>query len=202
MKVHNYVYNYGFLADWMRANPSIKRNELLQSMEMCDYGTLAKWVDGVTMMPLAQMMKFCNKWSVPITAFFMDEKAEKGDNVAPITPDACIEPAGGWPDSSRKAGIKICDPRTTIHMTSNLPSYIHVENTENTQQPTTKEGNKKSTSDISTEERMKYLDIIEKQNDRILDLTEENKMLFKKVMQNSMDNPYSYDMAAEPSPDK
>lgn len=202
MNVHNYVYNYGFLADWMRANPSIKRNELLQSMEMCDYGTLAKWVDGVTMMPLAQMMKFCNKWSVPITAFFMDEKAEKGDNVAPITPDACIEPAGGWPDSSRKAGIKICDPRTTIHMTSNLPSYIHVENTENTQQPTTKEGNKKSTSDISTEERMKYLDIIEKQNDRILDLTEENKMLFKKVMQNSMDNPYSYDMAAEPSPDK
>lgn len=202
MKVHNYVYNYGFLADWMRANPSIKRNELLQSMEMCDYGTLAKWIDGVTMMPLAQMMKFCNKWSVPITAFFMDEKAEEGDNVAPITPDACIEPAGGWPDSSRKAGIKICDPRTTIHMTSNLPSYIHVENTENTQQPTTKEGNKKSTSDISTEERMKYLYIIEKQNDRILDLTEENKMLFKKVMQNSMGNPYSYDMAAEPNPDK
>lgn len=24
MKEHNIVYNYGFLADWMRANPSIK----------------------------------------------------------------------------------------------------------------------------------------------------------------------------------
>ena len=26
MKEHNIVYNYGFLADWMMANPSIKRN--------------------------------------------------------------------------------------------------------------------------------------------------------------------------------
>ena len=24
MKEHNIVYNYGFLADWMQANPSIK----------------------------------------------------------------------------------------------------------------------------------------------------------------------------------
>ena len=29
MKEHNIVYNYGFLADWMMANPSIKRNEIL-----------------------------------------------------------------------------------------------------------------------------------------------------------------------------
>ena len=79
MKVYNFVYNYGFLSDWMKANPEIKRGEILQSMGMSDYGTLGKWIEGATMMPMAQMMKFCNRWCVPVTAFFLDEKAEDGD---------------------------------------------------------------------------------------------------------------------------
>ena len=124
MKEHNIVYNYGFLADWMQANPSIKRNEILQSMEMSDYNTLRNWVEGATMLPLTQLMKFCNRFNVPITAFFLDEKADDTSIIAPITPNSMIEPAGGWPDSSRKAGIKVCDPRSNIHMITNMPDYI------------------------------------------------------------------------------
>jgi len=66
MKEHNIVYNYGFLADWMKANPSIKRNEILSSMEMSDYNTLRNWVDGATMLPLTQLMKFCNRFNVRV----------------------------------------------------------------------------------------------------------------------------------------
>ena len=32
MKVYNFVYNYGFLSDWMKANPEIKRGEILRSI--------------------------------------------------------------------------------------------------------------------------------------------------------------------------
>lgn len=37
-----------------------------------------------------------------------------------------IEPANGRPDSNRKAGIKVCDPRSTEHIVSNLPKYVRL----------------------------------------------------------------------------
>ena len=80
---HNFCYNYSFLSDWMKANPHIKRMDLLNTLEMCDYGTLAKWLNGVTMMPLTQIMKFCNRYDVPITAFFYDELADDNSVFSP-----------------------------------------------------------------------------------------------------------------------
>lgn len=200
MKVYNFVYNYGFLADWMKANADIKRGELLRSLDMSDYGTLGKWIDGATMMPMVQMLKFCNRWCVPVSAFFLDGKAEDGDVYAPITPESNIEPAGGWPDASRKAGIKICDPRTNIHMPSRLPEYIH--HAELTTPPPVKPETKEDAPQqqgVSDMERIRYLDIIEKLNDRVLELSNEVIMLQKR---RSKQDGYrsSYDMAAEPAP--
>lgn len=200
MKLYNFVYNYGFLSDWMKANPEIKRGEILRSIDMTDYGTLGKWIDGVTMMPMAQMMKFCNRWCVPVSAFFLNEKAEPGDVYAPITSESNIEPAGGWPDASRKAGIKICDPRTHIHMPSRLPEYIHqAESSKNTTTLTEKKNNTPQSQSSKEIERMRYLDIIEKLNDRVLSLSQEVIILEKR---RSKKDRYlsSYDMTAEPDP--
>ena len=197
MKEHNIVYNYGFLADWMRANPSIKRNEILQSMEMSDYNTLRNWVDGVTMLPLTQLMKFCNRFNVPITAFFLDEKADDTSIIAPITPGSMIEPAGGWPDSSRKAGIKVCDPRSNIHMITNMPDYIRTGEPSDVCEQITED------SSIPEKERMRYLDIIEKLNDRLMALSEENLKLNKliiKMKTKTGGNAYGYGMVAESNP--
>ena len=36
------------------------------------------------------------------------------------------QPANGRPDSNRKAGIKVCDPRSTEHIVSNLPKYVRL----------------------------------------------------------------------------
>lgn len=195
MKEHNIVYNYGFLADWMKANPSIKRNEILQSMEMVDYNTLRSWVDGVTMLPLTQLMKFCNRFNVPITAFFLDEKADETSIIAPITPNSMIEPAGGWPDSSRKAGIKVCDPRSNIHMITAMPEYIRTMGNDSIREQTA------DSDSISEKERMRYLDIIEKLNDRVIALSEENIRINNQMNKMKIEqcrNTYGYDMAAEP----
>ena len=194
MKEHNIVYNYGFLADWMKANPSIKRNEILQSMEMSDYNTLRNWVDGATMLPLTQLMKFCNRFNVPITAFFLDEKADDTSIIAPITSSSMIKPAGGWPDPSRKAGIKVCDPRSNIHMITTMPDYIRVDKPSDDDEQTT--GN----SNIPVKERMRYLDIIEKLNDRVMALSEENIKLNGRINEMKIErdgNSYGYGMVAE-----
>nr|DAL54096.1 MAG TPA_asm: helix-turn-helix domain protein [Caudoviricetes sp.] len=195
MKEHNIVYNYGFLADWMKANSSIKRNEILQSMEMVDYNTLRSWVDGVTMLPLTQLMKFCNRFNVPITAFFLDEKADETSIIAPITPNSMIEPAGGWPDSSRKAGIKVCDPRSNIHMITAMPEYIRTMGNDSIREQTA------DSDSISEKERMRYLDIIEKLNDRVIALSEENIRINNQMDKMKIEqgrNTYGYDMDAEP----
>lgn len=193
MKEHNIVYNYGFLADWMKANPSIKRNEILQSMEMSDYNTLRNWVEGTTMLPLTQLMKFCNRFNVPITAFFLDEKADDTSTIAPITPNSMIEPAGGWPDSSRKAGIKVCDPRSKIHMITNMPDYIRTGKPSDVCAQTTEDNS------IPAKERMRYLDVIEKLNDRVMALSEEIIKLNKQInkMKSEFDGNHGYGMVAD-----
>lgn len=195
MKEHNIVYNYGFLADWMQANPSIKRNEILQSMEMSDYNTLRNWVEGATMLPLTQLMKFCNRFNVPITAFFLDEKADDTSIIAPITPNSMIEPAGGWPDASRKAGIKVCDPRSNIHMITNMPEYIRAGKS-----PDAGEQDADGVN-IPERERMRYLDIIEKLNDRVMAVSEENIKLNNQISKMKIErdgNTGGYSMVAEP----
>ena len=194
MKEQNIVYNYGFISDWMQANPSIKRNEILQSMEMCDYNTLRNWVDGATMLPLTQLMKFCNRFNVPITAFFLDEKADDTSIIAPITPNSMIEPVGGWPDSSRKVGIKVCDPRSNIHMITNMPDYIRTGEPSDVCEQTTEDSN------IPVNERMRYIDIIEKLNDRVMALSEENIKLNGQINKMKMErngNTFDYGMVAE-----
>lgn len=194
MKEQNIVYNYGFLADWMQANPSIKRNEILQSMEMCDYNTLRNWVDGATMLTLTQLMKFCNRFNVPITAFFLDEKADDTSIIAPITPNSMIEPVGGWPDSSRKVGIKVCDPRSNIHMITNMPDYIRTGEPSDVCEQTTEDSN------IPVNERMRYIDIIEKLNDRVMALSKENIKLNGQINKMKMErngNTFDYGMVAE-----
>ena len=179
----------------MQANPSIKRNEILQSMEMCDYNTLRNWVEGATMLPLTQLMKFCNRFNVPITAFFLDEKADDTSIIAPITPNSMIEPAGGWSDSSRKAGIKVCDPRSNIHMITNMPAYVRTSESSDVCDQTTED------SSIPAKERMRYLDVIEKLNDRVMALSEENirvNNLINKMKIERDGKTCEYNMVAEP----
>lgn len=181
---HNFCYNYSFLSDWMKANPHIKRMDLLNTLEMCDYGTLAKWLNGVTMMPLTQIMKFCNRYNVPITAFFYDELADDKSVFSPLHIDAMIEPANGWPDSNRKAGIKVCDPRSSEHIVSNLPKYVRLANNIQSKKEDTNSFiiDKACSDEMNIDERSKFLDIIKKQNDIIMKLMQDYQNLHEKVM--------------------
>lgn len=172
MSKHNFCYNYGFLADWLAANPNIKRKKLLESLEMSDYRTLHNWIEGLTMMPLTQMMRFCNIYNVSITAFFYDEFTDETSVFSALHNSAKIAPANGWSNNNRKVGIKLCDPRTNIHINSNMPEYVKNENVIAISQICENSSDTKLHEAI-IDERMKLIDIIEKQNDMMLEMTRE-----------------------------
>lgn len=177
MKDFNFCYNYAFLQDWLKANPKIKRYDVLAEMEMSYYRTLQNWMEGATMMPLTQMMKFCNRYNVPITAFFFDANADDDSIFTPIPPGAMIEPAGGWVENDRRTGIKTGDPRTDIHIPSNLPDYCkNIKLQHNICDSDMKE------KEVTHSERMRYLDIIEQQNVQIAELNRKTLELQQKII--------------------
>jgi hypothetical protein len=181
MKNFNFCYNYGFLRDWLKTNPKIKRYDVLAEMEMSYYRTLQNWMEGVTMMPLTQMMKFCNRYNVPITAFFFDANADDDSIFTSIPPGAMIEPAGGWIENDRKTGIKTGDPRTDIHIPSNLPKYCKSINLQhNICDSDVKKDIKEK--EVTHSERMRYLDIIEQQHVQIVELSRKTLELQQKII--------------------
>lgn len=191
MITHNYCYNFSFFTDFFAANPGIKKYDVLSEMGMKDYNTLKRWFDGVTMMPLHQLMKFCNLYSVPITAFFLDENATADALVPAVPVGTSIEPVDGWKALKAGAGVKIGPSHTEVHYCSNLPVYcksdadiaamitsspITQNPTSITQNPTPITQNPKPitppSSPLAHEERMRYLDIIEKLSNQVAQLSQ------------------------------
>ena len=201
MNNYNFCYNYGFLADWLKANPEVKKYGVLHELEMSDYRTLQNWMEGLTMMPLTQMMKFCNRYNVPVTAFFFDENADEGSVFSTIHNGAQIEPTGGWKESNRRVGMKSGDPRTNLHFISKIPEYVKPcrlslksESKACNESAVTKEE-----TTPPAEERLRYLDLIEKLSEQVFDLTREVISLKEENMRLRLKNDTSsYGMVAEP----
>lgn len=193
MGTHNFCFNFGFFNDFFAANPGIKKCDVMKEMGMSDYYTLRRWFDGETMIPLHQLMKFCNLYSVPVTAFFFDEHADDESVFSPVFEGAMTEPLKGWPKKKNTVGIKTGDSRTAVHYFSNLPSYCRTATrTDSIAEGQTMRGamvreapaRRLSTTATDTvavaqqearlshNERMKYLDIIDKLSKRITEMSQ------------------------------
>lgn len=196
---YNFCYNYNFLSDWFKANPEIKKYDVLKELGMTYYRTLQNWMEGITMMPLTQMMKFCNRYNVPISAFFLNEENEVNMSCACITTTSQIAPTCGWGDTERSFGIKTGDPRMTIHTESKLPSYCisPCEQTDSLLNVTAKDDDRIEA--INRDERMRFLDIIAKQSKQIAELSKENTKLHQQLL-NASTTGYGISMVAEDSP--
>ena len=81
--------------------------------------------------------------------------------------------------------MKVCDPRTTVHRNSNLPNYVRTAKTRkytsNDVQTMVNGTSGKAQTEIPSMERMRYLDIIEKQNEKITDLVNEINKLHRQL---------------------
>ena len=67
-----YQYNYSFLGRWMAKNKGITINTILRAIGSTSNNSLRLWEHGKCPMPVTSILRFCNTFQVPISAFFCD----------------------------------------------------------------------------------------------------------------------------------
>lgn len=211
-----YQYNYSFLSRWMEANGKININTILQAIGSTSNNSLRLWEQGRCPMPVSSILRFCNTFQVPISAFFYDKDGDS-KYVQPHDGDI-FSPDGGYV-TERKAGSRaLLDPLDVSLIPSVVPGLVIPDEQSNTElsspicipAPDTEKGkmivvgnvsdqNMKALLDLEakrmgadnhhSEERARLLDVIANQQKQIADLTRMlNEAQRYKIM--SMDEGY------------
>ena len=135
----NYNYDYRFLSRFMREN-NLTKKDLLEALGVTDYVSLNRWLDGLTPIHLAAMLRMCNYYQIPVSSFFMD-----GDSSVPNDeynelpqlhptlphPDAQPLPTDGYgmdsPTTKKRRGQGIVNPNVTERKMSSFNQRRAVE---------------------------------------------------------------------------
>ena len=96
-----YQYNFSFLNEWLKANPEIPKGEILQAIGSKANNRFKAWVRCEGPMPVISMLRLCNAYQIPLSAFFRDADAGTDSAVVPgmPMPDDILEPAQGYADN-------------------------------------------------------------------------------------------------------
>ena len=96
-----YQYNFSFLNEWLEANPEIPKGEILQAIGSKANNRFKAWVRCEGPMPVISMLRLCNAYQIPLSAFFRDADAGTDGAVVPgmPMPDDILEPAQGYADN-------------------------------------------------------------------------------------------------------
>lgn len=97
-----YQYNFSFLNEWLKANPEIPKGEILQAIGAKSNNRFKAWVRCEGPMPVISMLRLCNAFQIPLSAFFRDADAGTDGAVVPVMPmpDDILEPAQGYADNT------------------------------------------------------------------------------------------------------
>lgn len=191
-----YMYNFGFLTEWMSANPSIPKGLILKALGVQANNSMNKWLDKTHPMPIISMLRFCNSFNVPLSAFFCDLDAGETQTIISLPKiNDQLEPDGGFdrnPEMRKRGERSLINPIDVNVTPSIIPGLEpHTPNaqqviTENKLETRIEPTNNTSQADIdygqiinlqqkSQDNTAKLLAIIELQNARIEKLT---NMLF------------------------
>ena len=96
-----YQYNFSFLNEWLEANPEIPKGDILQAIGSKANNRFKAWVRCEGPMPVISMLRLCNAYQIPLSAFFRDADAGTDGAVVPgmPMPDDILEPAQGYADT-------------------------------------------------------------------------------------------------------
>ena len=124
-----YQYNFSFLNEWLKANPEIPKGEILQAIGTKANNRFKAWVRCEGPMPVISMLRLCNDFQIPLSAFFRDADAGTDGAVVPgmPTPDDILEPAQGYADNmdDRQQGERsILNPLSVKVTTSVVPGVV------------------------------------------------------------------------------
>lgn len=118
-----YQYNYSFLGRWMSKNKGIAVSTILQAIGSTSNNSLRMWEQGKCPMPVTSILRFCNTFQVPISAFFCDVDNNGNVSLAYVPPfsNDQFEPDGGYV-KERKAGSRaLYDPLDVMVIPSVIP---------------------------------------------------------------------------------
>lgn len=104
-----YFYNYSFLDKWMEANRKITNKQIMKAMGTTSNACLDSWIRMKSPLPTIALLRFCNAFHVPLSAFIVDadkDLQEEGgcceeEYVCPGINDQ-FEPDGGYIDNDEK----------------------------------------------------------------------------------------------------
>lgn len=136
-----YFYNYSFLNKWMEANGKITNREIMKAMGTTSNACLDSWIRMKSPLPTIALLRFCNAFHVPLSAFIVDaDKGKQGSEgccedgyVCPGIDDQ-FEPDGGYLDNDekRKKGTRaLRNPLDVERMESVVPGWTSVGNAGN-----------------------------------------------------------------------
>lgn len=134
-----YNYDYRFLSRFMREN-NLTKKDLLEALGVTDYVSLNRWLDGLTPIHLAAMLRMCNYYQIPVSSFFMDgDSGVRNDEYNELPqfhptlphPDAQPLPTDGYgmdfPTTKKRRGQGIVNPNVTERKMSSFNQRRAVE---------------------------------------------------------------------------
>lgn len=208
-----YQYNFSFLSQWLEANPAIPKGEILQALGAKSNNRFKAWVRCEGPMPVLSMLRLCNAYQIPLSAFFRDADAGADGAVVPGVPmpDDILEPAQGYADNmdDRQHGERSMLNPLNVKVT---PSVVPGVVAKPCKVDDTQETAKKATDNISDAnlaaiikmendhmaQHRRLLDIIAEQQKQIADLT---RMLNEAKRYNSIRLDEGYMVADHPTQD-
>lgn len=136
-----YFYNYSFLDKWMEANGKITNREIMKAMGTTSNACLDSWIRMKSPLPTIALLRFCNAFHVPLSAFIVDADKDQqgsegccGDGYVCPSIDDQFEPDGGYLDNDekRKKGTRaLRNPLDVERVESVVPGWTIVGNAGN-----------------------------------------------------------------------
>ena len=148
-----YFYNYSFLTKWMEANGDITNKQIMKAMGTTSNACLDTWIRMKSPLPTNALLRFCNAFHVPLSAFILNADAKpQGDDdcyemeyVRPGVNDQ-FEPDGGYigNEARRQNGTRaLRDPLDVDRIKSVVPGWTSNEIAGNRVAPWHRFGKKK-----------------------------------------------------------
>lgn len=179
-----YQYNFSFLNEWLEANPEIPKGDILQAIGSKANNRFKAWVRCEGPMPVISMLRLCNAFQIPLSAFFRDADAGTDGAVVPgmPTPNDILEPAQGYADNmdDRQQGERSILNPLSVRVTPSVVPGVTAKpvKVDDKQEPPTTVGNigdanlaaiiKLENEHMAQQRRL--LDIIAEQQKQIADL--------------------------------
>ena len=132
-----YFYNYSFLNKWMEANGNITNKQIMKAMGTTSNACLDSWIRMKSPLPTIALLRFCNAFHVPLSAFIVNADAKpQGDDdcyeMEYVRPDVNdqFEPDGGYigNEAKRQNGTRaLRDPLDVDRIKSVVPGWTSNE---------------------------------------------------------------------------